>query len=73
MKQKRKSSFLFGKVNSSKPYPKFLYSRKRNSVEVSRNFYFNKRPFNFNVINTPNSFQKPINFQRFQSSKLMKK
>ena len=71
MKQKRKSSFGVEKVTSSKPYPKIIYPRKRNSVDVSRNFLFNKRPFNFNLITTPNSLQRQRHFHRFQSSKLM--
>ena len=71
IKKKRKSSFGFGRVTSSKPYPKFLLARKRNSVQISRNFLFRKMALNFNSTNNPNSTPK-MNLHRFQSSKLMK-
>ena len=70
--KKRKSSFGIGKVTSSKPYPKIISARKRNSVEISRNFLLNKMPFILNQMNNPNNTPKQRNLHRFQSSKLMK-
>ena len=71
--KKRKSSFGIDKVTSSKPYPKIISARKRNSVEVSRNFLLNKMPLILSQINNPNNTPKQKNLYRFQSSKLMKK
>ena len=64
--KKRKSSFVLG----SKPYTRLNLTKKRNSVEVSRNFLVNKLPMmmeQFNQIKTP----KNANFNKFQSTKMI--
>ena len=43
IKRKSKSSLGICKVHSSKPYPK-IYTRKRKSVQISRNFLLYKMP-----------------------------
>ena len=75
IKRKSKSSFGICKVNSSKPYPK-IYTRKRKSVQISRNFLLNKMPIFFNPNNGKNSQNenatpKQRGLYRFQSSKIM--
>jgi hypothetical protein len=76
LRYKRKSnSFDIAKVHSSKPYPVYLNQNKRNSVQISRNFLFNKMPLFLSQFNQPNTNtpkQKPGFLPRFQSSKNMK-
>jgi hypothetical protein len=77
LRNKRKSNSLdISKVHSSKPYPVFLNQTKRNSVQISRNFLFNKMPLllcQFNQPNTNTPKQKPGFLPRFLSTKNMKK
>jgi hypothetical protein len=74
IKKKKSYSFDIPKVHSSKPYPLFLNQSKRNSVQISRNFLFNKMPLLLSQFNQPNTNtpkQKPGIIPRFQSSKIM--
>ena len=76
IKSKRKSSIGISKVHSSKPYPQILSTRKRNSVQISRNFLLYKMPHFFNQNNdqynqNQNATPKQRYLHRFQSSKIM--
>ena len=69
-------SFDLPKAQSSKPYSIFLNKNKRNSVQISRNFLLNKMPLLLNQFNQQNTNTPKQNsgfFQKFQSTKNMKK